>query len=59
MSRAAKKHECLECGNAFGHKGDLTRHMVVHTKEKNYQCSQCEKAFGHKADLKRHMAVHT
>ena len=65
MSRAAKRLECLECGKAFGHKGDQTRHMVVHTKEKNYQCYKCEMAFGLKADLKqkehlnKQMVVHT
>ena len=59
MSTAAKKHECLECGKAFGRKGDLKRHTVVHTEEKNYQCSECGKAFGQKGTLKTHMVVHT
>jgi KRAB domain-containing zinc finger protein len=53
------KNQCSECGNAFGQKGDLTRHMVVQTKEKCHQCSECRKAFGHKGHLKTHMVIHT
>ena len=37
MSTAAKQYGCSECGKASGHKGDLNKHMVVHTEVKNYQ----------------------
>ena len=49
-----KNYKCSECGKAFGHKGDLKKHMVVHTQEKNYQCSECGKAFGRKGTLNAH-----
>ena len=41
-----KMHQCSECGKAFGLRGNLNKHMLVHTQEKNFQYSECGKAFG-------------
>ena len=51
--------QCLKCEKAFGLKGDLKNHMLVHTKEKNFQFSDCGKTFGRMDSLKTRMLLHT
>ena len=38
--------ECGECGKLFSQKGNLTRHIRIHTGAKPYSCGYC----GHRAD---------
>ena len=57
-----KGHMCEICGMAFYQKGDLTRHMLTHSKEdadrKRCVCSECGKSFSNKNNLKTHMYLH-
>ena len=38
-----KKHKCLECGQMFGKRRNLTKHFRIHSGEMPYQCEFCYK----------------
>ncbi|CAL8133337.1 unnamed protein product [Orchesella dallaii] len=46
---------CLICGRLFANQQRLTRHNVVHTKEKPYKCDKCPKAYSLRQTLVEHV----
>ena len=50
-----KLNKCNLYDHAFGHAGDLRRHMKKHYGEKSYKCSQCDYASVQAGDLRRHL----
>lgn len=54
-----KKHSCQHCGQGFGQKCDLRKHIMIHTGERPWVCEICEKTFQRKTDLVKHTRIHT
>jgi len=52
------KCEVQGCSASFTERSKLTRHMVVHTREKKFQCPQCFQKFTLCHNMKTHMKMH-
>ncbi|RDB19927.1 Sex-determining transformer protein 1 [Hypsizygus marmoreus] len=50
---------CETCHKTFSRKGDLTRHIHLHTGYKPHKCSDCGKSFSQFSGLKTHRNVHS
>ncbi|KAL8177438.1 UNVERIFIED_CONTAM: hypothetical protein K2H54_005344 [Gekko kuhli] len=56
---ASKQYPCPVCSKVFGKANSLSKHKVIHKKEKPHQCSQCGMAFVQLVRLRRHHQTHT
>lgn len=43
----------------FTQRGNLRRHIDIHTDNRRYKCELCEKAFTDPKSLTSHMVTHT
>lgn len=50
---------CSQCGERFGRRFNLRRHMRTHTGERPFTCSFCARGFKQRKNLVKHARVHT
>uniref|UniRef100_A0A8C4YGK1 C2H2-type domain-containing protein n=1 Tax=Gopherus evgoodei TaxID=1825980 RepID=A0A8C4YGK1_9SAUR len=59
IGQGGKPTMCGECGKAFSNKGNLLRHLQLHSGEKPYGCAECGRCFRTKQTFLAHQRVHT
>ncbi|XP_037651595.1 zinc finger protein sens-like isoform X16 [Sebastes umbrosus] len=57
-SAGEKPFSSSKCDKRFGIKGNLKRHMRLHTGEKPFSCSVCKDSFTQSGSLQIHMKIH-
>lgn len=50
---------CSQCGETFGRRFNLRRHMRTHTGERPFTCSVCARSFKQRKNLVKHARFHT
>lgn len=58
-NKTGKCFGCPECGDIFGRKADMTRHLMLHSGVKPYQCPECPRSFSRRDDQARHTLTHS
>ena len=62
IQNGKKHHRCLvpNCGKIFKFKSEITRHLLVHAREKPLQCPEkdCMKSFKRQDALQNHIRIH-
>ncbi|CAB3261038.1 unnamed protein product [Arctia plantaginis] len=53
-----RNQECPVCHARFFSKYCLSRHMVIHTGDKNFKCEICGKAYARRKNLREHLRSH-
>lgn len=51
-----RRTPCLHCGKTFSQKGNMERHMRLHTGVKPYRCHLCRRSFSRKEALLGHIS---
>ncbi|KAK7083019.1 hypothetical protein SK128_000689 [Halocaridina rubra] len=57
-SAPQKPFICPQCPYRTGFKGNLVKHIRIHTGEKPYSCPLCQYATSFKNNLNRHILTH-
>ncbi|TRY98343.1 hypothetical protein DNTS_025964 [Danionella cerebrum] len=55
---ADEKFVCKLCGSEIAHRGNMLRHMQIHSRETPYVCELCGVEFRRKEQLKVHSGIH-
>ncbi|XP_030571957.1 zinc finger protein 708-like [Drosophila novamexicana] len=58
-SISRKLVQCNICGKTFIGNAYLTRHNLIHTRERPFKCPKCPKSFTLASTLKTHQTVHS
>nr|XP_033816477.1 zinc finger protein 90-like isoform X2 [Geotrypetes seraphini] len=53
-----RQFKCPECGKRFHRKGNLQKHIGLHSRRKTFKCTACEKCFNYKLFFERHQQSH-
>lgn len=53
------RNRCPFCSKTFIWKGDLNRHVKIHTNDRRHKCSFCEKTFVQRSNMVLHERTHT
>ncbi|KFM75708.1 Zinc finger protein 282, partial [Stegodyphus mimosarum] len=49
---------CHICHKSFSRKGNLKKHLKLHTGNRPFHCTVCKRSFAVKGNFKRHMRLH-
>lgn len=55
----SKQHKCRFCEKIFYTRGNLKKHIKVHSQVRRFSCQDCNQAFKSAYNLKVHQRIHT